>query len=272
MGVGGLRMSTGGIGSECVDSEPMGQAIVKDAGGHFEAHPTRGLACSLLIAALGLAGVTGCTGGGGAVPDAGEQPVNYTFDHGTDGWVLNKREGTSYANLGAGVPDGGSPPTVSFAVSDGDPSPGSLRLTLAFTGPWQYAAAGVVLGQARDLSGKTLHARVRRVSGPAAGVGAGFYACGFPDPAWGTAGMVCADLAMQIGVSELAEGAWAPLASDVVMVSSFVGIPGPSFTPASVVELGIEVFTLAEADAGAADGGTFASTGDVVFEIDTVTD
>jgi hypothetical protein len=236
-----------------------------------EAHPTRALACSLLVAAFGLASANGCIGDGGALPRAGEKPVNYTFDDGTEGWVLNRRGGTNYANLGAGVPDGGSPPMVSFAVSDGDPSPGSLRLTVAFTGPRQYAAAGVILGQPRDLAGKTLHARVRRVSGPAAGVGAGFYACGFPDPAWNATGTFCADLAMQIDVGELADGAWAPLASDVVP-ASFAGIPGPSFTPASVVEFGIEVFTLTEADGGAADGGTLASTGDVVFEIDTVTD
>jgi hypothetical protein len=125
-----------------------------------------------------------------------------------------------------------------------------------------------VFGQARDLSGKTLHARVRWVSGPAAG--AGFYACG-PDPEEGAAGTLCNNLSGLIDVPQLVEGDWASLASD--LVPSFVGaLPGPSFTPASVVELGIEVFTLTPADGGTADGGTFASTGDLVFEIETVTD
>jgi hypothetical protein len=234
-----------------------------------KAHPTRALACSLLVAALGLASANGCTGGSGAVPNGGKQAVNYTFDTGTEGWVVNKR--ASDANLGAGVPDGGSLPTVSFAESDGDPSPGSLRLTVAFTGLWQYAAAGVVFGQARDLSGKTLHARVRLVSGSAAGVWVGFYACGVPDPGSGTAGPLCGELAARIDMAQLAKGAWAPLASDVV--PSFIGrIPGPSFAPARVDEIGIEVYSQAEADAGTADGGTFASTGDVVFEIDSVTE
>ncbi|HET6149610.1 MAG TPA: hypothetical protein VFH68_18880 [Polyangia bacterium] len=35
---------------------------------------------------------------------------------------MNKREGTSYTSLALATPDGGSPPTVSFAGSDGDAS------------------------------------------------------------------------------------------------------------------------------------------------------
>jgi hypothetical protein len=99
MGLGALRISTAGSGSEGVDFEPVGKAIVKNAAGHFEAHPTRALACSLVIAALGFASANGCTVGGGALPNGGKQPVNYTFDNGTEGWVLNKR--ASSANLGA---------------------------------------------------------------------------------------------------------------------------------------------------------------------------
>jgi hypothetical protein len=236
------------------------------------ATPAGMFARNLLIATLGLASVWGCSGSTLAVPDAGEQPVKYMFDTGTEGWELNRREGTSFTNLAVGFPDGGSPPTVSFAESDGDPSPGSLRLTVAFTGPWQYAAAGVVFGQARDLSGKTLHARVRRVSGPAAGVRAGFFACGFADPGWAAAGTFCTDLPVQNDAAELAEGAWAPLASDVVPPSPMFGIPGPTFTPASVVELGIEVYTVTPTDGGATDGGAWASTGDLVLEIDSVTE
>jgi hypothetical protein len=222
---------------------------------------------SLLIAALVLAGANGCSGSG--LAPGGEQPISYTFDRGTEGWVLSTHEGSGFTNLGAGVPDGGPPPTVTFAESDGDPSAGSIRLTVSFTGPWQYAAAGVVFGQARDLSGKTLHARVRRVSGPAA-VRAGFVACGFPDPAWGVAGTLCnADVALLSDPAELAEGAWAPLASE--LVPPYIGLPGPIFTPTNVVELGIKVYTLPETDGGAADGGTSASTGELVFEVDTVT-
>lgn len=224
----------------------------------------------LLFATLEVAAAWGCSQSTRAMPDAGSQPVDYTFDTGREGWVLNTRQGSNFINLGAGQPDGGSTPTVSFAESDGDPSPGSLRLTVAFTGPGQYVAVGVMLGQARDLSGKTLHARVRRVSGPSAGVRAGFFACGSFDPAWGAVGTSCTDLAAQSEGVELVEGAWTPLAADVV--PPYVGIPGPTFTPARVEEVGIEVYTLTGTDGGASDGGASASTGVLIFEIDSVTE
>jgi hypothetical protein len=262
MGLGGLRISAAESDSECVEFKPTGKALVRNACGHFEADPTRALACSLLIAALGLASATGC----GAASNAGKQPVNYTFDHGTEGWVLNARGDTSYTNLGAGVPDGGSPSMLTFEESDGDPSPGSVRLTATFTAPWQYAAAAVVFGQPRDLSGKTLHARVRLVSGPAAGLLVGIYVCSDAPPpcTWGGT----------IDVAELAGGAWARLSFDVVAPIPPIGyLPTPTyFSTARIVELGIEVLSVTEADGGAADGGASAGTGDLVFEIDTVTD
>ncbi|MDB4980549.1 MAG: hypothetical protein JWM82_1301 [Myxococcales bacterium] len=273
MGFGGLRISRVGSSYEWVDLEPVRKAIVKSVCGHSEAHPTAALAQTLLVAALGIASANGCTGGNAAVPDAGELPVTYTFDHGTEGWALNEREGSGFTNLGAGVQDGGSPPTVSFAGSDGDPNPGSLRLTLAFTAPSQYAAAEVVFGQARDLSDKTLHARVRLVSGPAAGVWVGLYACSPGDLATNGAAPGCA-AGTAIDAAELAGPAWARLAFVVVPSSAQIGsVPGPTyFSAASVVQLGIEVYTLPSADGGRPDGATSASTGALVFEIDTVSD
>jgi hypothetical protein len=97
----------------CVDLESGDKATVKSAGGHLEAHPIRALACSLLVVALGLGSTNGCSGGSGALPtDAGEQPINYTFDHGTEGWALA-------TSLGA---DGGSPPTLGFAGTTAIPT------------------------------------------------------------------------------------------------------------------------------------------------------
>jgi hypothetical protein len=239
---------------------PGGSRISAAAGSAApEAHPTRALAGSLLVAAFSLASATGCSG----VANTAKQPVAYTFDHGTEGWVLNKRRETSFKNLGANGPDGVSP-TLTFVESEGDPSPGSLRLTVAFTGPAQFAAAGIVFGQPRDLSGKMLHARVRLVSGPAAGAWAGLYACGTRCVEEGA-----------IDATELAGGAWASLALDLDVAATHTPInalPSPNFIPASVSELGIEVYTWTPADGGAADGGASTSTGEVVLEIDTVTD
>ena len=213
--------------------------------------------CLLVFAGLGLVGANGCSSGVGA--PAEEQPINYTFDHGTEGWVLNKNEGSSFTNLGVGVSDGGSPPTVTFAGSDGDPSPGSLRLTVAFTGPAQYVAAGVVVGQVGpggSVEGPlvgTVHAQVRLVSGPGAGVLVNLYAC----ESYAPLGTICVG-GPTIEAAELAGVAWTPLA----IVFNY---------PRQVYELGIEAYTPMPADGGAADGGASANTGELVLEIDTVT-
>jgi hypothetical protein len=210
------------------------------------------------LAMLGLASAWGCSGSSHSVTDAGEQPINYTFDTGTEGWLLNVAPGyTNFANLGVGVPDGGSPATLEFVGSDGDPSPGALRLAVTFTGPGQYAAAQVGVGAegGLDISGKTLHARFRLVSGSAAGVSVSFYFFTTGPVPWGVTGPA-------LDAAELAAGAWVPMAWDL-------GATGDNW----VFALGIEVYipSLTSADGGAGDGGAFASTRDLVFEIDTVT-
>jgi hypothetical protein len=213
---------------------------------------TRAKALSIVtVASLGLASANGC--GGGA--PAAKQPINYTFDHGTEGWVLNKRGDTSLTNLGAIVPDGGSPSTVTFVESDGDPNPGSLRLRATFTAQGQYAAAGIVFAQPRDLSSKTLAARVRLVSGPTAGLRVGLYVCSDAPPPCTWGGL--------IDVAELTTGAWAPLAFDVVPPMPSIGyLPTPTFfSTARIVELGIEIMSFTE-----------PHPGELVFDIDTVTE
>jgi len=102
--------------------------------------------------------------------------VHYTFDHGTEGWALGHRDDPNLTNLGAAAPDRGTLPT--FADADGDPSPGALLLTASFTDGGQYAIAAVGFAPpGLDLSGKTLHARVRLVSGAFASGRVALYAC-----------------------------------------------------------------------------------------------
>jgi len=85
----------------------------------------------------------GCSGARSRFPMRGSSRQLHVRPR-NPGWVLNTREGSGFTNLGAGVPDGGSLPTVTFAESDGDPSPGSLRLTVAFTGPCSMRRQGGV--------------------------------------------------------------------------------------------------------------------------------
>ncbi len=188
--------------------------------------------------------------------------VTYTFERSSEGWVLNNWHNPDLTNLGAGVPDGGSSPTLRFDEAAGDPSPGALQLTVAFTGTDQYAIADVSFGQhGRNLAGKTLHARVRLVSGSAAGSSVALYACSGGSPSY-----ICPQTP-GLDQASLAAGAWMPLTLDLSAATE-VG-----FEPRAILEIGVEVSSAAASpDGGPSDGGGFESTGDLVFEIDNVTD
>ena len=109
-----------------------------------------------------------------------------------------------------------------------------------------------------NLSGKTLHAWVKLVSGASDG-GVSLYACS------GGATYVC--LGAAASAAQFAAGAWIPLTLDL-------SAPAPAgFDPTGIVEIGVQVLSSPTSpDGGTADGGGFASTGDTVVEIDTVTD
>ena len=70
----------------------------------------------------------------------------YTFDGGTEGWVLNDHDDPSLINLGARLPDGGSRPTLGVAAADGGPGAGALSLAVSFTAPNQDVVADVSFG------------------------------------------------------------------------------------------------------------------------------
>jgi hypothetical protein len=185
--------------------------------------------------------------------------LSYTFDQGTEGWILNAYDNPDLINLGARMVDGGAPPKLRFVGADGGPSGGALELTAAFTGTDQYVTADIALASPGvNLSGKTLHAWVRRVSGASDG-GVSLYACS------GGATYVC--LGAAASAAQLAAGAWIPLTLDL-------SAPAPAgFDPTGIVEIGVQALSSPTSpDGGTADGGGFASTGDTVVEIDTVTD
>ena len=96
-------------------------------------------------------------------------------------WTLSDYVDATYFNWGAttnpdsGVGlDGGVAPTLAWSSSTGDPNPGSLRVTVTFTGFRQYIDPQVLLSPPQDFSGthKTVKARIRLVSGtfPSGGV------------------------------------------------------------------------------------------------------
>jgi hypothetical protein len=58
--------------------------------------------------------------------------------------------------------DGGAAPTLGFDSAEGSPTPGSLKVTVPFSGPNQYVdVQSLVFLVPQDWSGHTLHARVK---------------------------------------------------------------------------------------------------------------
>ena len=193
-------------------------------------------------------------------PGGGGPDLNYTFDHGTQGWVLNNWDDPDFTNLGAAAPDAGLLPTLRFAETSGDPKPGALQLTLAFTDRNQYAGASTNLYPGFNLTGKTLHARIRLLSGSFVGGDVQLYAVSGP-PYVVTA-------TPSLDAASLTAGAWVPLTL-VLDNTTAVG-----FETSKVVEIGVDIFASAAStvDGGISDAGAFTNSGNLVFEIDTVTD
>jgi hypothetical protein len=190
-------------------------------------------------------GKSGSAGGGGVAAPK----LDYTFDSSTDGFTLQTYVDTgTYKNLGAlaadaGVPDGGTYPTLSFNSTAGSPSPGSLQVTADFTDYNQYVE--VLLGLSSvDLTGTTLTALVQ--VNPAFNGGAFLYVKTGPSYVYGSGS----------GVT-LTGGSWVPLSLDLSAVAAAGGDAG--IVPAMVREIGIHIYSAglpAGADAGAFVGGT----------------
>jgi hypothetical protein len=177
--------------------------------------------------------------------------LSSTFDTDTQGWVLNNFPDTEFTNLGATVPPGGTPPTFGFTAADGDPSPGALALSATFTDFNQYVDAIINPFPPLDLSGGTVHARVRLASGSFTG---GFQLHASTGPTFVFAGNF-------FGGDVLASGAWVPVDLDLAAAAA----TQPGFDPSQVVQVGVQFFS------GAPDGSAFPAAS-AVFEIDTVTD
>jgi hypothetical protein len=178
---------------------------------------------------------------------------------------LNNWNNPEFTNLGAVTPDAGTSPALHFAGTDGDPIAGALKLTVAFTAMDQYAAAHVDFAQpGLNLSGKTLHSRVRLASGTLTSGGLQLYVCTGPS-------YICGE-SLVIHAASLIPGEWISLDLDL----STVTVVG--FDASGIVEIGVSFFSGSApvpgstSNGGPSDAGIFTNTGELVFEIDTVTD
>ena len=112
----------------------------------------------------GLAG-SGGAGGSRALADAAAPIAGTaidTFDTESD-FGFNPYHDTLQTNLGnPDTLEGGVPPTLSFDSTEGSPNPGSLKVTVPFSGPNQYVdIQSYVFAVPQDWSGHTLHVRLK---------------------------------------------------------------------------------------------------------------
>jgi len=212
----------------------------------------------------GTAGGTG--GGGGAVVN---HMINYTFTSSDESWIPNPYCGdkATDGNLGGkATPDAGPPtclqpavvPTAAFDSTDGSPSPGSLKVTVTYTGYKQYVDAIVNPPAGIDLTGRTLHAKVKLVSTMGGDFPGGlqFHVSSGASYAYGSAMGTLA-----------AVGTW----GDVTFPLSIVyAVTVPGWDSAMIKQIGIQFYS-GDPPAG---GGTLSEAAPIsaVFAIDTVTD
>jgi hypothetical protein len=177
-------------------------------------------------------------------------PIAYTFDVATEGFDLNRYVSTTQTNLAA--PGSGASPTVTFDATEGDPTPGSLKVSATFSNFKQFIDVTANPTPPLNLTGKILHAKVRLTSGTfAVGAGATLHASS------GT-------IAFVYGAgpyTPLTFGVWTDLTLDVSTVTT------AGFDPTQVVQLGVQFYTGDPPEAGA-----FAGPNDVVFHIDSITE
>jgi len=179
-------------------------------------------------------------------------PINYAFDHSTEGWLLNDYQDPDFTNLGAKVPPGVTPPTLTFNGSDGDPAAGSLELHVTITASDQYVIANAQV--VADLTGKMLHARVRLKSGTLNGAAVSLHACTGD-------GSTCLE-GPAVDPAALAAHEWAPLQWDLSTVTD------STFDATQVVIVGV----LIDATNMAGNGSGLMNDGEAVLQVDSVTE
>lgn len=212
----------------------------------------------------GTADAGGTGGGGGAVAPR----YANTFDTDLQSWTLSDYVDANYFNWGAttnpdsGVGlDGGVAPTLEWSSTTGDPTPGSLKVTVTFTGFKQYIDPQVLLSPPQDFSGThhLVKARIRLVSGTFPSGGVQFHVS---SGSTGPNAYVYVS-APFINSTSLTLGKWLPITLDTNTVSNQDN-PPRVFDATQIVQIGVQFTT------GDPGEGGIPTFGQAVFEIDTV--
>jgi hypothetical protein len=193
-------------------------------------------------------------GGDGATDGATAHLLNYTFDTTVQGFKINDFAMTG--NIGA--PDGGTGVALTFDNGVGDPSPGSLQMTGTFTNYNQTLDAILNLPAMLDLTGKTLHARIKLDSGTVAFAvlhASTTSSFKYKNGDFKTPTSSFSDLPLVVPAADLGDG-------------------GTGWNPAQFVQVGVQIGTgNPPADAGLQNGDPLPSGPETVtVHIDTITD
>jgi Cellulase (glycosyl hydrolase family 5) len=183
-----------------------------------------------------------------------ETPLRYTFDSGVETWALNDYVDPDYTNLGGETPEGAEPATLTYVSDDGAPTPGSLELRVKISAIDQYVIAQTQV--ARNLTGKTLRARVKLQAGSLNGLPVWLHACT-------GATFVCA----QGGSVDPTPtpGEWLSLEWDLATVTT------PGFDVTKVISLGVTVDATVNAD-GTPRVDALSAPSEATLRIDTFTE
>jgi hypothetical protein len=105
----------------------------------------------------GTAGGSGASGAGtaGALGSGGMPQIDWHFDSGVESWRKVYAVPTSLLDR----------VSVAYADGEGDPAPGALEVTIPFSTPTQKVEIAVDPIPGLDLTGKTIKARIKLVSG-----------------------------------------------------------------------------------------------------------
>ena len=155
--------------------------------------------------------------GSGAAPPL----LSETFDTGLDGYLFTYDLGTGDAGTAV-------LPTMTFDPASGSPSPGSLAVTATFTDFGQSVTPYVNLSPIVDLTGQTLHGKVKLDTGTLVDGFAVLFASSGPNYVW-----------MFSPQTQLTAGVWTDLALDINAAHA----SNPLFDPTVINQVGVKFVT-----------------------------
>jgi hypothetical protein len=155
--------------------------------------------------------------GSGAAPPL----LSETFDTGLDGYLFTYDLGTGDAGTAV-------TPTMTFDPAAGSPSPGSLAITATFTDFGQSVTPYVNLSPTLDLTGQTLHGKVKLDTGTLVDGFAVVFASSGSNYVW-----------MFSPQTQLTAGVWTDLALDINAAHA----SNPMFDPTVINQVGVQFVT-----------------------------